>query len=367
MRSIAALGIAILVAGCASSSFVASDELAAEASDILSSSEVPAIGLAVMSCEIGELHVAGNQRTDGALLIEPDARFNIGSNAKSMLATVAARLEMQGDLSLDAPLVELWPEAAAAHPDKASITLAQLLSHTSGLPAFDTGAALSSVPQFGAEKGGDRLAAAEFFLSQPLEREPGQSLVYSNAGYVVASAVLEKTSGLSLPVLLEQSLFAPLEISASLGEPRRMGPRQPYGHFVSFGSVVPYTEDEAPIPSFLEGAGNVSLSTADYAAYVQMHLCALKGESRFLSQSMASRLHGEDGEFGLGWGRTELSGDPVSFHVGGTGDFSAYMVVSQAQNKAAVAVVNVGGAPARAALTWIIQTMTPTAEQGVED
>lgn len=332
---------------------VAAAELAADPA-------VPAVGLAVMTCKSQELATAGLLRVDGDDQIAADSRFAIGSNAKSMLATAAARLARRGMLSLDDTIAALWPAAAAAHPDKAGITLAQLLGHASGLPGFDTGAELRTVPEFEGSQREVGIAAAEWFLAQPLETEPGTATAYSNAGYVIAAELVSRAAGKDFRQVVAEEVFVPLGIEAAYGEPRRMPGTQPFGHTATETGIAPYLDEDPPIPTWLEGAGNVAIPVGGYARYVRAHLCALRGESDFLDEALAERLHTPvlDGGAAMGWGRTELAGRPTSFHIGGTGDFTAYMALSPESDRAALAVMNVGGAPAASGQKWLIATMT---------
>lgn len=322
--------------------------------------DVPAFAIAVGSCKSIDVQMGGLRKVGGEQQIGSSARFNIGSNAKSMLATVAARLHDRGVLSLDSTVEEIWPEAAQKHPDKADITLAQLFAHSSGMPAFDKGSDLERVPPFEGAKQEIRRAAAEWFLMQPLETTPGEATSYSNAGYVIAGYLLEHGTGTPLETLLEAEVFEPLALDASLGEPRHMTGAQPWGHYVSGDVVVAYEEADPPIPPFLEAAGNVSLSPLAYARYLQAQLCALNGESDFIAPDTARRLHRptKEGGSALGWGVTELNGAPVSFHVGGTGDFTAYAALSGPLDRLAFAILNVGGAPAQQSLQWLIEVMS---------
>lgn len=322
---------------------------------------IPALALAEFSCETRNLAFSGVVRNDRSPHIASGARFNIGSNAKSMLATVAAKLDEKGILDLDAELGTLWPKAVSAHPDKVHITLTQLLSHTSGLPAFDTGAALDTVPDFNADPASITRKTALWFLQQPLMHTPGQESVYSNAGYIVAGAVLEHVTGMEFKELVRQELFVPLRLDAAFGEPKHHGDNEPFGHYVSDGEIIPYDEPTPPIPPFLTTAGNISLSMDDYVTYLQIHLCGLRGEdSALMSADMVERLHTPhvEGGAGLGWGITELGGSTTSFHIGGTGDFTAYMALSPERNKGAAAMLSIGGNPAAAAQAWIVNTMS---------
>lgn len=323
---------------------------------------IPALVLAEFSCEEERTAWAGVLRSDRDEKISQTARFNTGSNAKSMLATVAGRLSERGQLDLDAPLKLLWPEAAAAEPDKSEITLAQLLSHSSGLPAFDTGAQLDTVRDFTSERMPITQATALWFLQQPLVGTPGQQTLYSNAGYIVAGGILERITGRAFEEVMREELFEPLEIDAAFGEPRHLGENEPFGHYVSDGKVTPYNEAESPIPPYLSAAGNVALSMDNYIEYLQAHLCGLQGQdTKLLSAGMTMKLHQVtlEGGAALGWGITELGNEITSFHVGGTGDFTAYAALSPGQNKGAAALLNVGGEPAAPVQAWIIEVMSP--------
>ncbi|NQX93647.1 MAG: beta-lactamase family protein [Erythrobacter sp.] len=355
-----AIACTLSAAGIAFPALAESDALNADLEAIREAGS-PAVGVAVVRCGSSEVRVSGVREMGRPEPIGPEAVFNIGSNAKSMLASAAIALQAQGALSLDDDLSALWPEEAARHPEKAGITLAQLLAHTSGLPAFSSGKDLDTVPQGAGNGTTEREAAARFFLSQSLENEPGAKLVYSNAGYVVASAILERVSGLSLEALLQRHVFGPARFMASVGEPRVISPNGLTGHYGGEDGLQAYLEDEPPIPLFLQGAGYVSLTTADYARYVEAHLCALQSKGDFLSSADARRLHGrgEADAAPLGWGSAELGGALVSFHVGGTGDFTAFMAVSESQDKGAVALLNASGPASAAAQAWLVRTMTP--------
>ncbi|WP_426403027.1 serine hydrolase domain-containing protein [Streptomyces sp. R-07] len=70
--------------------------------------------------------------TMGAVSTDPAASFRIGSITKLFTSTVVLQLVAEGRLSLDTPVQELLPGTFPAHWQP--ITVAQLISHTSGLP-----------------------------------------------------------------------------------------------------------------------------------------------------------------------------------------------------------------------------------------
>ncbi|MEO1028186.1 MAG: serine hydrolase domain-containing protein [Pseudomonadota bacterium] len=318
--------------------------------------EIPALVLSEFSCTSRSLAWEGTAKLGSETEIKETSRFAIGSNAKSFLATAAIRI----GADLDAPLSETWPEVASRAPEKSSITLRQLFSHSSGLPAFDTGKALNAVPSFTGSDATATARAAVWFLEQPLAAEPGTQTVYSNAGYVVAGAILERLFGRPFHALIEDEVFKPLGLEGAFGEPRLLEDKV-FGHYVSEGAITPYTETDPPIPPFLEAAGNVVLSMPDYVTYLQAHLCGLQGESSdFLDKDKAVQLHVSQLEngAGLGWGKTELGGVETSFHIGGTGDFTAFAALAPDRDQGVAALMNVGGAPAGGVQAWVIETMS---------
>ncbi|WP_271078105.1 serine hydrolase domain-containing protein [Aurantiacibacter sp. MUD61] len=335
-------------------------EAEAGLSRLRASDGIPAAGVAVIRCSSQASAVGGERRSDMPGAIASNGYFAIGSNAKSVLATAFARLADRGELSLEQTIGEIWPEAATAHPDKADITFAQLLGHASGLPAFDTGAELGQLPEMPADIPEASRAAAQWFLSQPLVSQPGSETRYSNAGYVIAGELLARHQGMPFAEVVAREVLAPLGIEGSYGRDQRLDAGDPVGHTAGEDGAEPYLDPEPPIPAWLQAAGGLSMPIDDYATYVRAHLCALQGEGAFLSQEMAERLHTPliaDGA-ALGWGRFELGGHITSFHIGGTGDFTAYMALQPDRDRAALAVVSVGGAPAGEAQSWLVEQMS---------
>jgi len=122
--------------------------------------------------------------------------FCIGSITKQFTAAALLKLEMQGKLHTDDPLsrhLEGVPE------DKAGLTLHHLLTHSSGL-VQDMGPDYAPV---------ERDSSVRRILSQYLEFAPGARFEYSNVGYTLLAAVVEKVSGRPYEQFLREELFLP--------------------------------------------------------------------------------------------------------------------------------------------------------------
>ena len=125
-----------------------------------------------------------------------DTLFDIASISKPFTAAAVLRLEMQGKLKVDDPLSRFFPEAP---PDKAKITLHQLLTHTAGLPE-------SLGPEY------ERLTRHHFLeriFAAKLVHPPGGRFLYSDDGYSLLAAVVEKVSGRSFGDFLHREVFQP--------------------------------------------------------------------------------------------------------------------------------------------------------------
>lgn len=123
--------------------------------------------------------------------------FDLASLTKPIAtATAAMRLVERRALSIDDPVGE--HEARWRGGDKAKITIRNLLEHASGLPAW--------APLWREQSGRDAVVAAA--LATPLSYEPGSQSVYSDLGFIVLGAVLERAGGAALDRLFDETAAA---------------------------------------------------------------------------------------------------------------------------------------------------------------
>ncbi|WP_440222926.1 serine hydrolase domain-containing protein [Dokdonella sp. MW10] len=327
----------------------------------------PALGAVVVSCKgDAALAVEGVARIDRDEHLGEDARFNIGSNAKSMLASLAGVLVQEGRLTWTTTIGEvLGKDIPDLDATLAHATLAQLLSHRSGLPGYDTGAELRKVVVDGDTPSAQRKSFVRQVVTRPPAQAPGKGFVYSNAGYVVAGMMLERVGGKPFDQLMQEELFRPLDMTPRFGSQTPPGVGQPWGHRVREGGLAPYDDPDPVIPAFLQAAGDVSLTLADYGRYLREHLCGLRGQpTRVLDAATVQALHapqGEDGA-GMGWGRYELGGATASVHTGGTGTFSAFVAVQPGTDRAIATVTNAGDEASRATALALLRDLATTRE-----
>ena len=126
----------------------------------------------------------------------PRTVFDTGSVTKQFTGAAIMKLEMQGRLSTDDKISKYFQNVP---PDKADITIHQLLRHSAGLP--------SGV-------GGDfeKITEADFLakvFGAPLRSSAGTRFDYSNVGYSLLALIVEKVSGTSYEQYLYENLWKP--------------------------------------------------------------------------------------------------------------------------------------------------------------
>ncbi len=258
-----------------------------------------------------EIAVAGVRAVGSPEAVEVDDLWHIGSDTKSMTATLVARLVEQGVLSWDDTVEDhLGDVIDTIDPAYRDASFLHLLSHRSGLPGnIGLLATLRFMSAGEDDLPGQRLDYAANILSQPPAAEMEAGFVYSNAGYVVVGAMLEQATGESWEALITREVFEPLGLdSAGFGPPgssRQVD--QPRGHkrglFGGLSAVAP--GPRADNPAVMGPGATVHISAGDMAAYLQAHLAGARGEDEsFLSQESWQRLHTPPfgGSYALGWG-----------------------------------------------------------------
>jgi CubicO group peptidase (beta-lactamase class C family) len=271
-----------------------------------------------------------------------DGAFEVGSVSKTMNAALLAALVADEKLDLDAPLSRYVPEGIRV-PDREgkAITLRQLATHTSGLPALPPGFA----PGNPADPYADLTPAALFAAlgSTELASAPGSAWAYSNFGAMLLSAVVANAAGGDYDAALRQRLFAPLGMAQAGASTLPPGVRDVIGHRPG-GSAVPGWRF-APA---LGGVGGVRATLDDMVRYAQAQL----GQGDAAAVSMVQATHAEQSavgrSMGLGWMRAPLNGRTLLAHEGGTGGFSSFIAIDPERDRAVVvladtALANLGG------------------------
>jgi CubicO group peptidase (beta-lactamase class C family) len=132
---------------------------------------------------------------------ERDTITNVWSTTKTMVALCALILADRGDLDLDAPVAQYWPEFAAA--GKESVLLKHVLSHTAGLPIWDE--------PLTAEDLYDWHRVTDLLAQQTPRTEPGTQAAYHaiTQGFLIGELV-RRVTGRSLGQYFAEEVAGPL-------------------------------------------------------------------------------------------------------------------------------------------------------------
>ena len=152
----------------------------------------------------------------GLAVVEPyritasfDTVYDLASLTKPLLTGVlcAKRIEA-GELNLDSAVAHYLPEFKRA--DGQMITVRQLLTHTSGLPAWRPLYILAE---------GERDRTVGVIANEALEYEPGSRVVYSDLGFIVMGFLLERLTGKRLAELAQLEIIEPLRLQHTFFNP----------------------------------------------------------------------------------------------------------------------------------------------------
>jgi CubicO group peptidase (beta-lactamase class C family) len=132
----------------------------------------------------------------------PSTKFRLGSITKQFTGASILLLEERGKLKITDTIKTHLPDAPATWD---GITIQHLLTHTAGVPNFTEAPDYRSTMTLATTP--EQLIAR--FRDKPLDFAPGSKMSYSNSGYVLLGAIVEKVSGVRYATFLNENLFSP--------------------------------------------------------------------------------------------------------------------------------------------------------------
>ncbi|WP_036605287.1 serine hydrolase domain-containing protein [Paenibacillus assamensis] len=248
----------------------------------------------------------GYANVEKGQLLNKDSIFELASVSKPITALGVILLAQDGKLQVD-DLVEKWiPELPYQ-----SITIKNLLQHTSGLPDYMT--------LFTEHWDKDDIANNQSMLELLVEHQPevrfapGDKWEYSNTGYVLLAIIVERVSGKSFPDFMKEHLFEPFGMKDTLIYNRRYSGSTIDNY--AFGYVWDVKEERFVLPDTLpetemviyldgmQGDGTVNSTLADL---LKLDQALSKGElitkESLVEAFTPTRLNnGETFPYGYGW------------------------------------------------------------------
>jgi len=327
------------------------DELTAKLEEIRKEHGLPALAVVAMRHGRIVVNVATGVRKLGApKAVTSNDQWHLGSLTKSMTATLAGMIVDEGKLAWQSTVGEIFPEMEGTmHPAWRAVTLEQLLTHRSGAPEHPPVDIWAEALEQKGTPTEQRLALVRGTICQPLEEPRGRKFIYSNEGYAIAGAMIERVTGSAWEDLMSERLFEPLDMkSAGFGAPALLGKLdQPWGHLGQMGELRPVTPGPmADNPPAIGPAATVHASLTDLARYANWHANWDRAEPRLLTEETFNRLHkrAPGQEYGMGWlvQDRDWAGGDVFWHTGSNAMFYTVMWVAPEKDAVFVAATNAG-------------------------
>jgi D-alanyl-D-alanine carboxypeptidase len=215
--------------------------------------------------------VSGTTTIDGTTALQPTHLFQIGSETKTYIAAIILQLESEGKLSIYDPITGYLRNLPAAWQ---SITIQQLLNHTSGIPDYTTSPELQNTIQksnYTKQWTSDELVS--FVTDKSLLFQPSLGWNYSNTNYVLAGKIIEAVTKNPLKEEINNRLFKPLGLSNTyyLSEAYSQNILNRMAH--GYSSVGLFPDEPKDIttqnPSWINAAGAIVSTTHDKVLWLR--------------------------------------------------------------------------------------------------
>lgn len=288
--------------------------------------------------------------------VAPDTRFQIGSISKSFAAIVVLQEVEAGRLDLHVSVNEILPWLRLPEPF-GPVTLHHLMSHTAGLAT-------------GTEDAPTLLGAMHLLREFQPTTPPGERFWYSNDGWKIVGACLERVTGSPIHQLLRDRLLDPLgmrDSSAMIVDEERQNLAVGYAPMLS-DRPPQLRHPLAPANWIVSNTadGSIISTVVDMCAYARLLLA--RGDlpdgsgDRILSETMFDRLvegvidDGEGGMYGYGLWEARVDGHRWVMHSGGMVGYTAVFVTSPDEGLGAVILQN-GEGSKDGVLTYAMSTV----------
>ena len=261
-----------------------------------------------------------------------DGEVRVGSNTKTFVAVVVMQMVQEGKVGLDEPIETYLPGLIRGEGiDGSTITVRQLLQHTSGLPDFDeTLFGTTDVFQYRYHYVTPR-DVLDSALSKPAQFEPGTQWKYTNTNYIVLGMLIERVSQRPVGEQIDQRIIKKLGLSHTYlpgnGEKKLHGPHPQSYHLNGEGKLEDMTDLDT---SLAWAAGGMVSTPSELNTFFQAVL-----DGRLLTQSSIDEMRngavdasshlGPGTVYGLGLIGTSLTcGGTAWGHHGGIAGYETH-------------------------------------------
>jgi CubicO group peptidase (beta-lactamase class C family) len=325
--------------------------------------DVPGVAVAVVQGgRVIQAKGYGYADVDKKRPVTDKTAFAIGSVSKSFTTLAIAQLVDARKLDLDAPIVRYLPDFKLSDPEATkTLTVRQVISHSSGLPRSDErlGLTLDS-----------RKQAVDDIANISLTAKPGERWQYANQNFVLAGYLIEQMTGQTWEHYTQEHILKALGLKATT--PGMESLFNTPDHAVPYKLDVlktvaawEYTPDAMKALEIIAPAGSITSTIVDMAQYARFQLGnGTFGGKRIVSKKLLDELHTrqisvlgmpegnvlaavsltQDIGYGMGWFTETYQGHKLVSHGGEVPGYTANVTLAPDDQLGIVILSNLNAA-----------------------
>lgn len=304
------------------------------------SSDAP--GAAVMVIQNGEIvHENGYGLADveNEIVITSNTIFHLGSVGKQFTALGIMMLAEDGYLKYDAPIGEYLPELEWMSEE---VTVRHLLHHTSGVLGYDESDEIYDALVASAERPSNQNLLNVLAQVGGMQTNPGDEFNYSNTGYDILGALIERLSGQTYADFMQARIFDKLGMDHSFALPNdaRLSGANVADSYYLDGDIPTVYEPDAL--DNLNGSGSIYSNLGDMFLYDQaIHMNTLVTQETLAEAYISGVLNnGESISYGFGVELGNYNGTSYIGHSGAWLGFESYYLYVPEKNLSIVVLLN---------------------------
>lgn len=263
----------------------------------------------------------------------PQTVFRLGSVTKQFTGLAIVMLQERGKLNVNDSICKYFTDCPATWQP---MTIKNLLTHTAGLANY------TNFPDF-SKIAGQPTTVAEViarFRDKPLEFAVGEKYAYSNSGYYLLGAIIEKVTGKSYADFLQENIFAPLGMKqTAYDDPLVIVKNRADGYGRKGDDFINAASFEI---TNAYAAGALHSSTEDLLLWDQALYTEKLASRKSLDEAFTPLKSG----YGYGWNIGKKFDRPVIAHGGSIYGFATHIARYPADRVTVIVLSNNEAAPA---------------------
>ena len=325
--------------------------------------QIPGLAFSiVMDNTIYESKVFGVSNIETMQPLTSESIFHMASISKTFMATAIIQLVEEGKINIDEPLVNYLPYFRLNDSLYMTITIKQILTHTSGFPDVDDYE--WDKPQF---DDGSAERYVRSISNKKMIAKPGDRYEYSNMSFDVLADLILKVSGKTFEDYVRENILDPIGmvesdfILDSINQDNRIS-----GHE---GILIPSVVDQYPYNRSHAASSCLNSNIIEMSNWAIVNINKGKiNNHRILSRTsydimFKPLVNIPEGDYenadsiGLSWFIKNFKGNKVFYHGGGDIGFRSYIAIIPEKSIGVVIASNYGGTPNREVAFGILDIM----------